>query len=118
MSNRWPSGSVKYSEYTLNGRMWAGAVTVPPAASTCASNWSTSARDVAGTPRLNSVELGGPAARLASLAQIGALVQAEQQASVEGEEGDRPVGPGDLVVKLLPHDALSRPASHTQVEGD
>jgi hypothetical protein len=32
---------------------------------------------VAGTPRLNSVELSGPAGRLASF-QVGALVQAKQ----------------------------------------
>jgi hypothetical protein len=49
-------------------------------------------------------ELGGagrPGRQAGVLGQIGALVQAEQQACVEGEEGDRPVGAGDLVVKLL-----------------
>jgi hypothetical protein len=43
------------------GRIWAGAVSVPPAASTCLSKLATSVRDAAGRPRLNSVELGGQA---------------------------------------------------------
>src|SRR6266851_10238649 len=61
ISKRCPSGSVKYPEYTPNGRMCAGAVSVAPAAWAWVSSWSTSSRDSAGMPRLNSVELGGPA---------------------------------------------------------
>jgi hypothetical protein len=60
----------------------------------------------------------GRDAQAGVLGEIGALVQAEQQASVQGEEGDRSVGAGDLVVKLLPDDALGRPAETVTVEGN
>ena len=68
-------------------------------------------------PRLNSVELSGPAAG-GVLGEVGPFVQAKQQAPVELEERDGSVGAGDLVVKLLPDDALGRPAQAVAVEGD
>ena len=58
-------------------------------------------------------ELGGAgrAGRQAGvLGEVGALVQHEHEAAVEGEEGDGSVGAGDLVVELLADDAFGRPA--------
>jgi hypothetical protein len=125
--------------------MCAGAVSVPPAACTWPSSVSTSAWDPAGTPRLNSVELGGldlrkqavnfrlrpcgqaeaelggarrPRRQARVLGQVDPFVQAEQQAPVELEERDGAVGAGDLVVKLPSDDAVGRPAKAVTVEGD
>ena len=52
------------------------------------------------------------------LGEVGPFVQAEQQASVELEEGDGSIGASNLVVELLPDDALRRPAQAVTVEGD
>src|SRR6266581_1665558 len=56
-------------------------------------------------------------AGLGGNAQAGALIQREQQTAVEGEDGDRTVGAGDLVVEFLPDDAVGRPAKPVAVEG-
>src|SRR5689334_17136902 len=61
---------------------------------------------------------GRPGRQAGVLGQVGPLVQREQQAIVEGEDGDRPIGAGELVVELPPNYALGRPAHAVTVKGD
>src|SRR5262249_36035511 len=66
-------------------------------------------------------ELGGASRarwQAGVLSQVGALIQSQQQAVVQIEDGDGPVGAGDLVVKFLADDTLCRPAQAVPIEGD